>query len=162
MFKMGFTLQDLYRIRNIKHEMDQELWNVIKTDRMSDAAKSEKYLLTIHRFMKIELKLIEELVTQHGRDKIPIVPLKINNSQPNDQNMSVFLDLKHLIAWKQHEAKLLYLKRIYHEGSLDLKGVDWLMVEKDVVRTFDSISNDFLIFICQSIIQNCVPLCSLC
>ncbi|XP_035703374.1 uncharacterized protein LOC110844913 isoform X2 [Folsomia candida] len=130
MLEMGFSLEDLNQIHSIKRDMDQELWSVMKIDRMAESLKINKFRIILNRFMKMELNLIEDLVAQHERDKTPIKTFLLRNVGKDGQN--VVIDLKDLIAWKQHESQVLYMKRISHEETLDVKDVDWLMVEKDM------------------------------
>lgn len=132
MLEMGFSLEDLNQIHSIKRDMDQELWSVMKIDRMAESLKINKFRIILNRFMKMELNLIEDLVAQHERDKTPIKTFLLRNVGKDGQN--VVIDLKDLIAWKQHESQVLYMKRISHEETLDVKDVDWLMVEKDMVK----------------------------
>lgn len=130
LFKMGFTFRDLSQIHNGKREMDDELWSVLRIHRIKEDKKIEKYQYILHKYRRIELELIEALVSEHQKQKQPIVPLVIGRPP-----MTILIDLKDIIAWRQHEAERLYLTRLVHEGAVDVMNVDWLMVEKDVVIT---------------------------
>lgn len=129
MSKMGFTEGEIGSLSNMRRRMDEELWNVLKSERYNETTRPEKYTTVMYRHQNTELRLIEEMKKQHDHDKRPLRPYVLMSGKNQ-----VLMDLKDLIAWKQHESRILYNKRLKQEGPIVLDDVDWLMVEREMVR----------------------------
>jgi len=130
---MGFSREDLYEVSILHVNYDKQLRKTILGHFVSrSVASPERCLRKLDEFFAEEKKLFKRIIETHVKNKKPIKPYVV---RPGEGEGGSYIEIMHMITWKQREMKAAYFQSFNKDEKINEKLIDWGMVAKDMVRS---------------------------